>query len=102
MKLKNFRDLIEKRFTKDEIAIIEKQAKLEVKALRSLQESVKQVIDEYMEKNDVGFNEVVRRLNSNATQVSKIQRGQANLTLASLAHISALLGQEPVLTFKKK
>lgn len=102
MKLKNFRDLIEKRFTKDEIAIIEQQAKLEVKALRSLQESVKQVIDDYMENNDVGFNEVVRRLNSNATQVSKIQRGKANLTLASLAHISALLGQEPVLTFKKK
>jgi transcriptional regulator with XRE-family HTH domain len=102
MKLKNFRDLIEKRFTKDEIAIIEQQAKLEVKALRSLQTSVKQVIDDYMKKNDVGFNEVVRRLNSNATQVSKIQRGQANLTLASLAHISALLGQEPVLTFKKK
>lgn len=102
MKLKNFRDLIEKRFTKDEIAIIEQQAKLEVKALRSLQESVKQVINDYMEKNEVGFNEVVRRLNSNATQVSKIQRGKANLTLASLAHISALLGQEPVLTFKKK
>jgi transcriptional regulator with XRE-family HTH domain len=102
MKLKNFRDLIEKRFSKEEIAIIEQQAKLEVKALRSLQASVTQVIDDYMKKNDVGFNEVVRRLNSNATQVSKIQRGQANLTLASLAHISALLGQEPVLTFRKK
>ncbi len=102
MKLKNFRDLIEKCFSKEEIAIIEQQAKLEVQALRSLQASVTQVIDDYMKKNDVGFNEVVRRLNSNATQVSKIQRGQANLTLASLAHISALLGQEPVLTFKKK
>ena len=102
MKLKKFRDLIEKRFSKDEIAIIEQRAELEVKALRSLQESIKQIMNDYMKRNESGFNEMVRRLNSNATQVSKIQRGQANLTLASLAHISALLGQEPSLVFKKK
>ncbi len=102
MKLKKFRDLIEKRFSKDEIAIIEQRAELEVKALRSLQESIKQIMNDYMKRNEIGFNEMVRRLNSNATQVSKIQRGQANLTLASLAHISALLGQEPSLVFKKK
>lgn len=102
MKLKNFRDLIDERFSKDEIAEIKARATLEVKVLRSLQEGVKKIIDDYMEKNKIGFNEVVRRLNSNATQVAKIQRGQANLTLASLAHISALLGQEPILVFKKK
>lgn len=102
MKLKNFRNLIEERFSKNEIALIEKQAKLEVKALRALQESIKLAIDDYMKANNVGFNELVRRLNSNATQISKIQRGQANLTLASLAHLSALLGQEPSLIFKKR
>lgn len=102
MKLKNFRDLIEERFSKDEIAAIEQRAELEVKALRSLQEGVKKIVDDYMKKNKIGFNELVRRLNSNATQVAKIQRGQANLTLASLAHISALLEQEPTLVFKKK
>lgn len=102
MKLKNFRDLIEKRFSKDEITLLEQQAALEVKVLQSLQESVKTIVDDYMEKNGIGFNEMVRRLNSNATQISKIQRGQANLTLASLAHLSALLGQEPSLTFRKK
>jgi hypothetical protein len=41
MKLKNFRDLINERFTKDEIAQIEERAALEVKALRSLQEDEK-------------------------------------------------------------
>lgn len=102
MKLKNFQDLIETRLTDDEIAEIEQQAELEARALRSLQEGVKKAINDYMEKNNIGFNEMVRRLHSNPTQVAKIQRGQANLTLASLAHISALLGQEPSLSFKKK
>ena len=45
MKLKNFRDLIKKRFTKDEIAAIEQQAKLEIKVLQPLQTSAKQAID---------------------------------------------------------
>lgn len=102
MKLKNFQDLIEKRFTKKEIAEIEEQAELEARALRALQENVKQAVDAYMKKHKIGFNEMVRRMNSNPTQLTKIQKKQANLTLASLAHLSALLGKEPILTFKKK
>jgi hypothetical protein len=45
---------------------------------------------------------MTKRLNSNPAQLIKIKRGTANLTLASVAHIAALLGQEPSLTFKKK
>jgi hypothetical protein len=102
MKLKNFQDLVEKRFTKKEIAEIERQAELEARAIRSLQKSVSVAVAEYMEKNKVGFNEMTKRLNSNPAQLIKIKRGTANLTLASVAHIAALLGQEPFLTFKKK
>ena len=102
MKLKSFQNLIEERFSKEEIAEIEHQAALEAEALRSLQEVVKQAVDEYMERNKIGFNEMVRRLNSNPTQLTKIKKGQANLTLASLAHLAALLGKEPTLIFKKK
>ena len=59
-------------------------------------------MDDYIKKNDVGFNELVKRLHSNPRQVAKIQQGKANLTLASVAHIAALLGQEPSIVFKKK
>ena len=102
MKLKNFQNLVEECLTKKEIADIEKQAKFELKALRSLQNGLKKIIDDYMKNNDVGFNELVRRLNSNPRQVNKIQQGTANLTLASIAHIAALLNQEPTIIFKKK
>jgi hypothetical protein len=102
MKLKNFRDLIEETLTKEEIAEIEKQAKFELKALQSMQRCLKEALDDYMKKNDIGFNELVKKLNSNPRQVTKIQQGKANLTLASVAHIAALLGQDPSTIFKKK
>lgn len=102
MKLKSFQSILEERLNKEEIAEIRAQAELEIKALQSLQEGVKSAMENYMEKNSVGFNEMVRRLNSTPSQLSKIQQGKANLTLASLAHLSALMGQEPSLTFRKR
>lgn len=102
MKLKNFQDLAQECLTKAEIAKIEKQAKFELKVLKSLQKCLKVVIDDYMKQNDVGFNDLVKKLHSNPRQVSKIQQGKANLTLASIAHIAALLEQEPTIIFKKK
>ena len=102
MKLKNFQDLVEECLTKAEIAEIEQQAKSELKILRSMQKCLKDAMDDYMKKNNVGFNELVKRLHSNPRQVTKIQQGKANLTLASVAHIAALLGQEPHIIFKKK
>lgn len=102
MKLKNFRDLMEETLTKEDIAEIEKQAKFELKALRSMQKCLQEAIEDYMKKNNVGFNDLVKKLNSNPRQITKIQQGTANLTLASVAHIAALLGKDPATIFSKK
>ena len=100
MKTKSFQDLVEKRLNKEEIAQIEEQAKLEIKILKYIQKLISDAINDYMEKNNVGFNELVRRLDSTPSHVTKMQKGQANLTLASVAHIFALLGTEPKDIFK--
>jgi hypothetical protein len=102
MKLRNFQDLIEKLLTKEEIAEVKEQARFELKALESLQKDLSNAMENYMKKNKVGFNELVKKLNSNPRQVAKIQQGKANLTLSSVAHIAALLGEEPSIVFKKK
>lgn len=102
MKTKSFQKYIEKRLTKEQLAEIDKQAELEIKILRSIQKSISDAMDSYMEKNKVGFNELVRRLDSSPTHVAKIRRGEANLTVSSLAHLFALLGKEPEDIFKKK
>jgi len=101
MKTKKFDDYLKKRLDKSEIAEIERQAKLEYIALKSLQDDIANAIAEYMEQEEIGFNELVRRLDVSPSQVSKIQKGEANLTLASLAHIFALLNRRPHLLLKK-
>jgi predicted transcriptional regulator len=100
MKTKKFQKLLEKRLSKEEINQIEAQALLEVKILRSIQQSISDAMTTYMEENGVGFNELVRRLDSSPAHIAKIQKGEANLTVSSMAHILALLGKEPKDLFK--
>ena len=102
MKTKSFQDLLEKRLTKEEIAEIKSQAHLEARYLRSLQNMVSETIDHYMKKNKIGFNELVRQLAWSPSKVAKVQRGEANLTIASLAHLFALLDVNPSAVFKSK
>ena len=91
---------LEKRLNKKEIAEIEEQALLEQRALKNLQDDISRAVAEYMAQEKIGFNELVRRLDVGPSQVSKIQKGEVNLTLASLAHIFALLGKQPHLIAK--
>lgn len=99
MTTKNFQKYLEQRLSKSEIREIEHQVKLEQDALYSLQNDITKAIDVYMEKENIGFNELVRRLDISPTHAAKIQRGEANLTLGTIAHIFTLLGQKPHLVF---
>jgi len=98
MKTKSFQNYLEKRLDKKEILELEKQARLEKKALQNLQSDISKVVADYMDQENIGFNELVRRLGSSPAQVAKIQKGEANLTVASLAHIFALLKKQPHIT----
>jgi len=102
MKTKNFQQYLEKRLNKKEITEIKKQAQLEIKILCSIQRIISETMNDYMKKNKIGFNELVKRLDTSPSQVVKMQRGQANLTLSSLAHLFALMGKDPKDVFKNK
>jgi len=102
MKTKSFQKYLEKKLTKEEIADIETQAKLEVRILQSIQKIIADTMDNYMRQNKLGFNDLVRQLDWSPSKVAKIQRGEANLTLASLAHLFALLGKDPHEVFRAK
>lgn len=95
MRTKSFQSYLEKRLDADEVAKIEAQALMEVKILKLIQDAISRAIAEYMKKNDIGFNELVKRLNSSPAHIAKIQKGEANLTVSSMAHILALLEKEP-------
>ncbi len=102
MKTKSFKKYLEKRLNQEEIAEIEEQVQLEITILKSIQNAISSAMNDYMKKNKIGFNELVRRLDSSPAHVAKIQRGEANLTVSSLAHLLALLGKEPKDVFKNK
>lgn len=100
MKVKSFDKYLESRLNKKEIEEIKHQAKIEFEALKNLQTDVARTVAEYMSGENIGFNELVRRLGISPSKLSKIQNGDANLTLASIAHISALLGRKAKIVFE--
>lgn len=99
---KSFQKLMEKKLTKKEIAEIEHQATIEAKVLKSLQNDITNAMNNYMEEKNIGFNELVKRLNVSPAHIAKIKKGDANLTIASIARLFSLLEQEPHLIFNKK
>jgi transcriptional regulator with XRE-family HTH domain len=99
MKPKSFKDYLAKRLDQSEIVELEKQADIELEAIKLLQDDISSAIANYMAQEKIGFNELVRRLGVSSAQAAKIQKGEANLTLASLAHIAALFKRKPHIVF---
>ncbi|OGT51816.1 MAG: hypothetical protein A3E84_05460 [Gammaproteobacteria bacterium RIFCSPHIGHO2_12_FULL_42_13] len=94
MKVKSFKAYLEKRLNKAEIAEIEKAAKIEYEILHTLQQDVAKDVVRFMSENHLGFNDLVRKLGKNPTQVSNIIKGDANLTMATIAQLYALMGKK--------
>ncbi len=93
---------MEKRLDPKEISEIEYQADIEFETLKALQEDVLHAIEKYMEEENIGFNELVKRLDVSPAQINKIQKGEANLTLSSLAHIAALFKKRAHIVFEDR
>lgn len=95
MKTKNFEEYLKNRLSTNEINEITEQAELEKIVFTSLQKDITEAVTNYMLQEKIGFNELVRRLGVSPSQATKIQKGQANLTIATIAHIFALLKKHP-------
>ena len=94
MKTISFEKHLAKTLSKTEIVNIEKAAQMEYESLQALQQDVSKAVIDHMAKNDIGFNDFVRKLGKSATQVSKIIKGEANLTLATVAQLYAFMGRK--------
>jgi transcriptional regulator with XRE-family HTH domain len=100
MKLNNFKEYLVKRLDPQQIAEIEQQAEFEFESMRALQQDVSHAVAQYMTDKNVGFNELVRRLDISPSQLAKIQKGKTNMTLSSLAHLAALFNKRPHISFE--
>lgn len=97
MKTRSFEELAQELLTKEQI----KESKAKVKIEAEIMRKISHEIERAMKNEGVGFNELVRKLGTSPTQVSKILKGNANLTLNSLFKICSALGIEPIIKFKK-
>jgi hypothetical protein len=94
MKTKSLKEYLEKRLNKQEIEEVEKAAKIEYGALKMLQEDVSREVIRFMAKKKIGFNDLVVLTGKSPAQISKILKGEANLTLATVAQIFAIMGRK--------
>ncbi|MBP6870247.1 helix-turn-helix transcriptional regulator [Candidatus Babeliales bacterium] len=94
MEKNNFWKNAELRLGADRVAEIKKEAESEAKILLLIQQFITSSVEEYMEKNKVGFNELSAKLGSSPSHLSKIRKGQANLTISSFARLMATLQVE--------
>ncbi len=98
MKTKNFKDHLETKLSKKDLLEIESSAQAEYQSLKALQDDISKALFQYMSEHDLGFNDLVRQLGKSPTQVSKMIKGDANLTLASVAQLFAMIGKQPHIT----
>lgn len=100
MRTKKFSDYLTTRLSSTEIIELEAQVLREKTILETLQKDIAHALESYMAAEEIGFNELIRRLDMSPTKASNIRKGKANLTLASIAHLFALIKKEPQLNFK--
>ena len=98
MKTKSFKEYLDTKLDKEDIADIEAAAEMEFSAIHDLKSDISKAVINYMAENDVGFNDFVRKLGKSPTQVSKIIKGEANLTISTIAQIFSIMGRKPHIT----
>jgi hypothetical protein len=86
-------------FSPEQLAQLDATAEAEIFAIRSLQESISAAVAEYMAREKIGFNELTRRLDVSTRITSKLVKGNSNLSMATIAHLSALIGKKPRIVF---
>lgn len=99
MKAKDYEATLKQRLAKSEIKKLELLAKREKESLEQLRNAVTVAVSEHLRSNQLGFNEFTRQLGVSPSQTAKICKGEANLTIASIAHIAAYLGKRVRLIF---
>ncbi len=102
-RLKQFDDYDDVRRTRlsaKEIAARDAEVEREVEALKSMQETISAALARYMSDEEIGINELTRRLQTSSRQTSRIMKGEANITLATLAEVAALIGVKPKIVFE--
>jgi len=96
----NYDDIRKSRLSTADLKKQDKLIKAEAKALKVLQKTISHAVATYMAEEQIGINELTRRLETSSRQTSRIMKGEANITLATLAHLASLMKKTPKIIFE--
>ncbi len=79
---------------------IDLEASAELGALKAMQELLIEEMKAFMIKEGIGIVELTKRLETSTRQTSRIMKGEANVTLATLAEVAIHIGKVPRIVFE--
>lgn len=91
-KLATLDEVEEEVYTAEEAQIVRSSALKRAETRRALAGQLSKVIANYMAKEEIGFNELQRRLGVSSATVSKLIKGESNVTLETVALVASLVG----------
>lgn len=94
-------DVLSELYSPEELIEINAAAEARSLLRRRLADQVSKALAEYMAKEQIGFNELDRRLQMSSATTSKLLKGEANITLETIATVCSKIGVIPNLTFSK-
>jgi antitoxin component HigA of HigAB toxin-antitoxin module len=95
-------DLEKEIFTEKEIKDLNKRALQRAAMRRQLSEAISKSVAQYMAYNNLGFNDLKRQLGMSSATVSRIVKGDANLTLDTLSDLMNLTGMRVDINYDAK
>ncbi len=99
-KLEKWQDVRKELFSKKELKELDEEFELKSAAIKALQDSLSREVAAYMAAEDIGFNELTRRMGISTRQTSKIVHATGNLTMATIADLAAFMGKTPKIVFE--
>jgi len=93
-------DVANRLLTPDEQKEVQQQAERMLLAMETLQDSVSRAVAAYMAQEKMGFNELTRRLDTSSRHTSRLLKGEANLTMASIAELAAVMNKKARVIFE--
>ncbi|BBH54689.1 MULTISPECIES: hypothetical protein [Fluviispira] len=96
----NWREIRKNYFTQKELHEIDHEVAKEAAILKKLQDSISKEVAAFMAKKNIGFNEFMLLMHSNPRQMSKIVKGDCNLTMLSIAELATVMGKNVKIVFE--
>ena len=97
MRVKKF---IEDQLTSEEIKDAELESEIIIKSIESLRKSVSNEDKNILDSNKMSFNTLKKELGISSATLTKLSKGEGNITIKTIALLSQINNKVPFLTWK--